>query len=287
MTSALRPRRSALYLPASNPRAIAKARTLACDAVILDLEDAVAPEAKAQARLAAVEAAQAGGWGGRELVVRVNALSTPWGADDLAAVAGGGFAAVLIPKLEGPGDLDAYARALDSCGASAVPPLWAMVETAAALFALEPLAARARDLPLAALVVGTNDLALETGWRLTPARAPFAPALAMTVAAAHRHGLAAVDGVFNGLDDLEGLAAECAQGAAFGFDGKTLIHPAQIDAAHAAFSPSEHEVEHARAVVAAFADPAAQGRGAVRVGGAMAERLHLEAARRLLARGEP
>lgn len=273
-----RPRRSALYLPASNPRAVAKARGLACDVVVLDLEDAVAPEAKVEARAAAVQAARAGGWAGRELVLRVNGLSTPWGADDLAAAAGAGFDAVLAPKIAGPADLDPYAAAL---GAT---PLWAMVETAAVVFALAPLAARARDTPLAALVVGANDLALETGWRLAPGRAAFLPALAMTVAAAHQHGLAALDGVFNGLDDAPGLAAECAQGAELGFDGKTLIHPAQVEPANAAFSPGAEAVAHARAVVAAFADPAAAAMGAVRVEGRMAERLHLEAARRLLAR---
>ena len=272
-----RPRRSALYLPASNARALAKARELPCDVVILDLEDAVAPEAKGEARAAAAAAARED-WGGRELVVRVNGLSTPWGEADLAAVAGAPFDAVLAPKIAGPGDLDAYAAALGG------RPLWAMVETAAALFALEPIAARARDTGLAALVVGTNDLALETGWRLAPGRAAFLPALAMTVAAARLHGLAVLDGVFNGLDDEAGLAAECAQGAELGFDGKTVIHPRQIEAASSAFQPSEAELAHARAVVAAFADPAAAGRGAVRLEGRMVERLHLAAAERLLSR---
>ena len=278
MPAPARPRRSVLYLPASNPRAIAKARGLACDAVILDLEDSVAPDAKPQARAAAVEAVRDGGWGGRELVLRVNGLATPWGADDLAAAAGAGFDAVLLPKIAGPADLDPYAAAL---GAT---PLWAMVETAAVVFALAPLAARARDLPLAALVAGTNDLALETGWRLAPGRAAFLPALATMTAAARLHGLAALDGVWNALDDADGLAAECAQAVELGFDGKTLIHPGQVEAANRAFSPSTGEVEAARAVVAAFAAPQAQGCGAIRLDGRMVERLHLAAAERLLAR---
>ena len=273
-----RPRRSALYLPASNPRAVLKARGLPCDVVILDLEDAVAPEAKAEARAAAVAAAGEGGWGGRELVVRVNGLDTPEGQADLEAVRGAGFDAVLLPKVRAVADLDAYARRLGD------QPIWAMVETAAAVFALEPLAARAASLPLEALVVGGNDLALETGWRLAPGRAALAPALALTVAAARLHGLVALDAVFNGLDDREGLARECREGCEFGFDGKTLIHPAQIEPANRAFHPSEGELAHARAVVAAFAAPEAEGRGALRVEDRMVERLHLVAARRLLSR---
>ncbi len=277
-----RPRRSALYLPASNPRAIAKARTLACDVVILDLEDAVAPEAKTAARDAAVAAVGEGGWGGRELVVRVNGLATAWGADDLAAVSAAGPDAVLAPKLAGPADVRAYDAALRRAAASVA--LWAMVETAAAVFALQLLAASAAGTRLAALVLGTNDLAEETGWRLAPGRAAFAPALAMTAAAARMGGLVALDGVFNGLEDGAGLAAECAQGEAFGFDGKTLIHPRQIEAANRAFSPSPEELARARATVAAFEAPAAAGAGALRMDGRMVERLHLDAARRLLSR---
>ena len=238
----------------------------------------MAPDAKAPARAAALQAAAEGGWGRRELVLRVNALATPWGVDDLAAAAGGGFDAVLTPKVTGPADLDPVAAVL---GAT---PLWAMVETAAAVFALEPIAARARDLPLTALVAGTNDLALETGWRLAPGRAAFMPALAMLAAAARLHGLVALDGVWNALDDAAGLATECAQALEVGFDGKTLIHPGQVEVANRAFSPTPDEVQAARAVVAAFAAPGAAGLGAIRLDGRMVERLHLHAARRVLAR---
>ena len=273
MTDALRPRRSALYMPASNPRAIAKARSLDCDVVILDLEDAVAPEAKASARDAAVAAAREGGFGPRELVVRVNALSTPWGADDCAALAEARPAAVLVPKVDDAAAVAAYAERLDGV------PVWAMVETAASVLRLDDLAAA---LGLAVLVMGTNDLAKEMRATPGPDRLPLLGFLAQTVAAARAHGLGVLDGVNNLLDDAEGLAAECAQGARFGFDGKTLIHPAQIDACNAAFSPDATEIARAEAIVAAFADPAAAERGAIRVDGAMVERLHLDQARRTL-----
>ena len=275
-----RRRRSCLFLPASNPRAIAKARTLPCDAVILDLEDAVAPEMKAAARTAAVAAE---GFGARELVVRVNGGDTEWGADDLAALARARVDAVLLPKV---GSVDEVARARAVLGENG-PALWAMVESARGLLALPALAEAAAGLRLVALVAGVNDLALDLRCRPDLARTPLLPALAQIVAAARGGGMAAIDGVLNAIDDPGRLAAECAQGRMWGFDGKSLIHPAQIDAANAAFGPSAEEVAWANAVIAAFADPANVGKGAVRLDGAMVERLHLAEADRVLALASP
>jgi len=274
-------RRSALYLPASNARAIAKARTLACDVVILDLEDAVAPEEKVAARLAAVAAAGEGGFGDRLLVARVNGHDTPWGADDLRAVATAGFDAVLVPKVSSADDIRRYAAAL-GCRAQ----LWAMIETCASVFALDTIAATARDTPLSGLVMGTNDLAKEMRVRPDAARTPFLPFLSFAVAAARAAGLIALDGVFNELDDPDCLAAACAQSVAFGFDGRTLIHPAQIAACNAAFTPTAAELAQAHAIIDAFGAPANANKGAVRVNSAMVERLHLAQARRTVATAE-
>jgi len=272
---AMRPRRSALYLPASNARAIEKARTLACDVVILDLEDAVAPEAKDAARAMAVEAARVGGFGPRELVIRVNGLDTPWGADDLAAVSGAGPDAVLIPKVSAPSDLAPYA------GVGA--PLWAMIETCAAVFALGAIGQASASGQVGVWVIGANDLAKEMRCVPGPDRAPLQPALALSVMAARAHGVSILDGVWNDIADLTGLERECAQGAAFGFDGKTLIHPSHLAAANAAFTPDPQAVAWARTVVAAFDSPESAGKGVLKVEGRMVERLHLAQAQRLIA----
>jgi citrate lyase subunit beta / citryl-CoA lyase len=276
-----RPRRSALYMPASNARAVEKARTLACDVVILDLEDAVAPEMKPEARAAAVAAVKAGGFGRRELVIRVNGLSTPWGADDLAAAAEAGPDAVLVPKIGGAADVAAYDAAL--ARAPARTRLWAMIETCPAVFALMPIAAAAAHTRLSAFVMGINDLAKEMRARQTPNRAAFVPFMAMAVAAARAHGLVALDGVHNEIDDLALLETSCRQAAELGFDGRSLIHPSHLAICNAAFAPPADEVAWAGAVVQAFADPANEGRGALRVAGRLAERLHLGEAERLLA----
>lgn len=268
-----RPRRSALYLPASNPRAIAKARTLACDMAILDLEDAVAPEAKADARAAAVAAVADGGFGARELMVRVNPLDSPWGPDDCLALRGCGVA-VLLPKVDDAAAVGRYHLLLEGA------PLWAMVETPRAALRPDELA-DARG--LTGLVMGTNDLAKDMRARPGPDRLPLLGFLANAVAAARSHGLAILDGVCNALDDADRFAAECAQGAAFGFDGKTLIHPDQIAAANAAFAPDADEIAEAERIVAAFAAPGAADKGAIRVDGKMVERLHLDQAQRTLA----
>lgn len=275
-------RRSVLFMPASNPRAMAKARALACDAVILDLEDAVAPEAKAVAREAAVAAA-AEGFGARACAVRINALDTPWGREDAAALAGAaGVAAVVLPKVSRAADLVALRDVLGADG----PPIWAMIETCEAIVRLGEIVAAAGASGLALLIAGTNDLAKDMRCRPDAARTPLLPALTQMVIAARAAGLTVLDGVCNALGDDTRLAAECAQGAMLGFDGKTLIHPGQIDAANAAFAPSAEAIAWARQVVAAFAAPAAAGLGAIRLDGAMVERLHLAEAERLLALAE-
>jgi citrate lyase subunit beta / citryl-CoA lyase len=277
-----RPRRSALYMPASNHRAVEKARSLACDVVILDLEDAVLPDAKSAARADAATAVKASGFGRREVVIRVNALSTPWGEADLAAAAEAGPHAVLAPKIRSPDDIAAYDRAL-----AAAPPhtrLWAMIETPQAILAIDAIAGAPSR--LAALVMGVNDLAKEIGARQTPGREPFQAALALSVMAARAHGLAVLDGVHNEIDDLAALEAVCRQGAEFGFDGKTLIHPSHLAICNAAFTPAPAEVAWARAVIAAFDAPENTGKGALRVEGRLAELLHRDQAVGLVAIAE-
>ncbi len=271
----VRPRRSALYLPASNQRAIAKARELPCDVIILDLEDAVAPDAKADARAQAVAALGEGGFGDREVVVRVNGLDTDWGEADLSALSRSRPAAVLVPKIAAAQDIAAYRSKLGG-----TIPLWAMVETAASLFRLDEIAGAEG---LEGFVMGTNDLAKETGARLGGERLPFVGALGLAVAAARAHGIVVIDGVFNDIDDEQGFAAEARQAVDFGFDGKTLIHPRQIAPCNAAFSPDAAEVAWSRRILAAFDEPENASKGAIRVDGKMVERLHLHRARSVLA----
>jgi citrate lyase subunit beta/citryl-CoA lyase len=262
-------------MPASNARAVAKARGIGCDVVILDLEDAVAPEEKVAARAQAVAAVREGGFGTRELVVRVNGTGTPWGSDDLRALAAARPDAVLVPKVDGAADVAAAHAVLGGA-----VPVWAMVETARSLLHTAEIAAAPG---LAALVMGTNDIAKELGMRPDPARTPFLGFLAQTVAAARAHRRIVLDGVYNAIGDVDGFARECAQGAAFGFDGKTLIHPTQVAPCNAAFSPDPAAIAWAETIVRAFAAPDAAGRGAIRVDGQMVERLHLDMARRTLA----
>lgn len=282
--SAEQPRRSALYLPASNLKAIAKARTLSCDIVILDLEDAVAPEMKEEARRAAVSALEEGGFGRREVAIRVNGLDTPWGSDDLAAIATSGADAVLVPKIDGPADIARYEAALSEAPSSL--QLWAMIETCASVFALEPIAAMAKTGRLSLWIMGTNDLAKEMRAQLTPERTPFLPFLSMAVAAARAHGLTVLDGVCNEFRDMDVFVEEARQGLLFGFDGKSVIHPSQIEPCNAVFSPGEHELAWARGVIEAFALPENRHKGVIRVDGKMTEILHLEQARRLVAVAE-
>ena len=266
--------RSCLYLPASNARAVDKARTLDCDVAILDLEDAVAPDMKTEGRAAALAAIRDGGFGPR-LGVRINGLDTEWGEADLEALSATDVSLVIAPKIESAEAVRAVADRLP-----AGTDLWVMIETPAAVLRLDAIAGAGGA--LSGLMLGVNDLSKGLGTRSSPDREPLKVWMAATVAAARAHGLLALDGVFNALDDAEGLAAECTQGALYGFDGKSLIHPSQIAAANAAFSVSDAEAAKARAIVEAFA--AAPDRGALRVNGGMVERLHLEAAQALLAR---
>jgi citrate lyase subunit beta/citryl-CoA lyase len=275
-----RPRRSALYLPGSNVRAIEKARTLPCDVVILDLEDSVSPEAKPAARALACEAVKAGGFEPREVVVRVNGLDTPWGADDLAAAAAAGPDAILIPKASTPDDI---AQARERAGGV---PLWAMIETSAAVLRLDALGAASAALGVGAWVIGANDLVKEMRCRPADGRAPLLPALSLAVMAARAHGLSILDGVFNDIPDLEGLERESRQGADLGFDGKSLIHPTHLEAANRIFAPPGEDVAWARTVVAAYAAPENAGKGVIKVEGRMVERLHLAQAQRLIALAE-
>lgn len=270
--------RSALFLPASNPRAIAKARQLDSDAVILDLEDAVAPDAKAAARDAAVAAVREGGFGDRLLIVRSNGLDTSWATDDLAALAEIRPAAVLIPKVD---DVAMLANARQALGPGIA--LWAMIETCRGILSLGALAGAAGELGLTCLVAGTNDLAKDMRLPAPPAPEALRPLRVQIVVAARAAGLIALDGVCNAIDATDRLAAECAEGRRLGFDGKTLIHPSQIAAAHQGFGPNEAEIAWARTVVAAFAAPAQAGLGAIRLEGQMVERLHLAEAERVLA----
>ena len=273
-----RPRRSALYLPASNARAIEKSRTLPCDVVILDLEDAVAPDLKTLARTQACAAAREGGFGTRELIIRVNGLETPWGADDLAAAGAAGADAILVPKIAAPADIAAYAGALP-----AAAPIWLMIETCRSLFHLDAIGAMSTASRVCAWVIGSNDLAKEMQCRPGAARTPLIAPLSLAVAAARAHGLAILDGVTNDIDHTDTLALHCAQGSDMGFDGKTLIHPSQIDAANRAFSPNAEEVAWSRTILAAFAAEGAADKGVLRVEGRMVERLHLVRARQIIA----
>ena len=281
----IRPRRSVLYMPGSNARAIEKARTLPVDAVILDLEDSVAPDAKASARAQVAQAVAAGGFGAREVVVRVNGLDTPWHVDDVTAAAHAAPDAILVPKISSPNELDAIGQRLFDLKTDLRTRVWAMIETPLAIFNILALAAEAHDSEtrLSAFVLGTNDLARETRARIVPGRAPMLPWLMSCVAAARIYGIDVLDGVYNDLGDSEGFARECAQGREMGFDGKTLIHPGQIAACNAAFSPSEDEVAQARKVIAAFERPENRDKGVVQLDGCMIERLHADIARRTLA----
>ncbi len=278
-----RPRRSALYMPAANARALRKARELDADCVILDLEDSVAPEAKAEARAQAAGAIREGGFGGREVVLRLNGFATPWGAEDLDAALALMPDAILLPKVQAAEDVLRVAHRLPAGSATR---LWAMIETPRGVLealAITDAVRRGTD-RLAVLVLGLNDLAKETGLRQLPGRAGMLPWITTVLAAARANGLDLLDGVCNEIGDAERLRAECEQARDLGLDGKTLIHPAQIAICNAAFTPAAQEIAWARAVVAAFGDPRHAGAGVIRLDGRMVERLHLEMAQRLLRR---
>jgi citrate lyase subunit beta/citryl-CoA lyase len=281
----VRPRRSVLYMPGSNARAIEKARTLPVDGIILDLEDAVAPSAKEAARNQVVNAVKAGGFGRREVFVRVNGIDTPWHADDLAAVAQCGPDAILVPKIGAVAQLERVGQRLLDMKVDLKTRVWAMIETPEAIFNIHALAAEAHDSEtrLAGFVMGTNDLAKETRARIVPGRAPMLSWLARCLLAAHAHKIDILDGVYNDIGNAAGFAAECAQGRDMGFDGKTLIHPSQIEPCNAAFSPSANEIAEARKIIAAFDKPENADKGVIDLDGRMVERMHADIARRTVA----
>lgn len=285
MHSDIRPRRSVLFMPGSNARALEKGRTLPADAIVIDLEDAVAPDAKAEARAQAAAAIKAGGFGPREVALRANAPDTPWFEADLAAAAQSGADAVAVPKISNPETLVTIGRRLDALGAPRSLKVWAMIETPLAVLRAERIALAARDpvTRLAVLMMGTNDLSKETGARIVPGRAPMLAWLSTCVLAAKAAGIGILDAVWNDFRDIDGFAAECAQAADLGFDGKTLIHPSQIPAANAAFTPPANEVEEARRVIEVFARPENAGIGVLQLDGRMYERMHADIARKTVA----
>jgi citrate lyase subunit beta/citryl-CoA lyase len=289
MQESFRPRRSALYMPGSNARALEKAKSIAADVLILDLEDSVAPDAKATARDLVVAAVKAGGFGKREVVVRVNGDGTPWHEDDLKAAAAVETDAILIPKVSTGDALVATARKLESFGWKPRTRLWAMMETPLGVLnagAIAAVGAAASQIRLTALVLGTNDLAKETRAVMTADRLPMLSWLMTCVAAARAHGLDILDGVYNNFRDIDGCRAEAEQGRLLGMDGKTLIHPDQVAVANAVFSPSAAAIAEAEKIVAAFAMPENAGRGVITLEGRMVERLHADMARRTVAIAE-
>lgn len=276
-----RPRRSVLYMPGANARALDKARALPADALILDLEDSVAPDAKEEARTRVAEAVAAGGYGHREVTVRVNAPGTPWHADDLRAAAEAGPDAVVVPKVDDPGTVTAVVAALEAAGAPDRTAVWAMLETPAAVLDARRIAAASARLTV--LVMGTNDLAKELRAAHVPGRAPLLAALSSALLAGRAEGRVVLDGVYNDVQDLDGFTAETRQARDLGFDGKTLIHPKQIEPCNRVFTPAAEDVDRARRILEAFDQATSQGRGVVTVDGRMIENLHVEEARRLLA----
>jgi citrate lyase subunit beta / citryl-CoA lyase len=282
----IRPRRSVLYMPGSNARALEKARTIAADALILDLEDAVAPDAKALARDQVCAAVKAGGYGPRELVIRINALDTPWGKDDLAAAVAASPDAILLPKPGTGADITHVSQALARTPEKT--RLWAMVETPLAILNVQDIAAASRQpgARLACFVMGTNDLVKETRADLSTSRRPALYWLSATVTAARAYSLDVLDGVYNNFKDVDGFRRECVHGRALGFDGKTLIHPDQVAISNEVFAPPEADVAWARKIIAAFDQPEHKGKGVITVDGRMVELLHAEMARRTVAIAE-
>lgn len=281
----VRPRRSVLYMPGANKRALEKAKTLPADSLILDLEDSVAPEAKAQARDSVCAAVKAGGYGHRELVIRVNAIETPWGMDDLRAAVAAVPDAILVPKVSQPGDIVTAAKVLGSVHAPGKTRLWAMMETPKSMLNAREIAALGTEPEhrLACLVMGTNDLLKESRARALHNRIAVVPWLAMTLVAARAFGLDILDGVYNDFRDDEGFREECEHGRTLGMDGKTLIHPSQVTPCNEIFSPTDEEVTWSRAIIAAFDKPENDHKGVITVDGKMVERLHLAMAERTVA----
>ena len=281
MSKSVRPRRSVLYMPGANTRALEKARTLPADALIFDLEDAVAPDAKEAARANVVAAAQSKTYGKREIAIRCNGLGTPWGKSDIEAIAKSGADAVLVPKVESAAEVASVVGLLDAAGAPSSMAVWAMMETPKGILRADEVAGSHPRLTL--FVMGTNDLVKDMRARHTPLRLPMVTALGLGMLAARAHGLTILDGVYNDIQDAEGFRAVCQQGLEMGFDGKTLIHPSQVEPCNDVFAPSAAELEMAGRIVAAFKAAQAEGKGVVTVDGRMIENLHVEQAERALA----
>ncbi|MGQ3298271.1 HpcH/HpaI aldolase/citrate lyase family protein [Reyranella sp.] len=281
MSKSVRPRRSVLYMPGANTRALEKARTLPADALIFDLEDAVAPDAKEAARANVVAAAQSRGYGKREIAIRCNGLATPWGAADITAIAKSGADAVVVPKVESAAEVASVIGLLDAAGAPESMAVWAMMETPKGILRAEEVAGAHPRLTL--FIMGTNDLVKDMRARHTPMRLPMITALGLGMLAARAHGLTILDGVYNDIQDAEGFRAVCQQGLEMGFDGKTLIHPTQVEPCNEVFAPSAAELEMAAKIVTAFKAAQAEGKGVVTVDGRMIENLHVDQAERALA----
>ncbi|HEX7791964.1 MAG TPA: CoA ester lyase [Afipia sp.] len=281
----IRPRRSVLFMPGSNARALDKARNLPADGVILDLEDSVAPDAKPVARDQIAEAVAAKGFGRREIIIRINNLDSPWWQDDLAMAAAARPDGILVPKISSPDDVKKLEERLRALKADLAICLWAMIETPIGVLSAQQIAATARegDKRLAGFIMGPNDIARETRMRMLPGRAAMLPLFAHCILAARAYGLEILDGPYNDISDVAGFAKECAQGRDMGFDGKTLIHPGQIDAANAAYTPPAEEIARARKIMGVFDLPENASKGVVQLDGQMVERLHVEMAKRTIA----
>jgi len=282
MTAVARPRRSVLYMPGSNARALEKARSIPADALILDLEDAVAPDAKAEARTQVADAVRQGGYGKREIIIRVNGLATEWGEADIEAAVAAGPDGILVPKISSAEDVDAASSLLDKAGAGATLQLWAMMETPIAMLQAQSIAAKALDTRMTTWVMGTNDIAKELRCAHTPDRQPMMTSLGLCMLAARAYGLTILDGVYNDIKNESGFAAICEQGRDLGLDGKTLIHPSQVGPCNTTFSPDEAEVAFSRQVIDAFKQPENSGKGVIKVDGKMVELLHAEIAERVV-----
>ena len=281
----IRPRRSLLFMPGSNARALEKGRVLPADGLILDLEDSVAPEAKAAAREQIAKAVAADGYGGRELLIRINGLDTPWWSDDVAMAGHAALDGILVPKISTVDDLRAITDRLVEVGADPSLKVWAMIETARAVLDADKLAATVHEhgSRLGGFVFGPNDISRETRIRMRPGRAAMLPMITHCILAAHAHGLEMLDGPYSDFSNADGFAQECLQARDLGFDGKTLIHPAQIETCNAVFTPPAEEIAEARKIIAAFDLPENAVRGAIQIDGRMVERLHAEMARRTIA----
>jgi citrate lyase subunit beta/citryl-CoA lyase len=281
MSEDLRPLRSVLYMPGSNERALEKAKTIPADALILDLEDAVAPDAKDSARALVCAAVASGAYGGKIVTIRVNGLDSAWHADDVKAAVAAGPAAIVVPKVNSAEEVRAIEASLDAAGAGPQVAIWAMIESPAAVLHVQEIAAASSR--LTTLIMGTNDLIKEMRGLLTPGRPALLTPLSMALLGARAAGVAIIDGVFMDVKDTAGLIAECEQGKVMGFDGKTLIHPGQVEPTNEVFSPSAAEIEHAGAVIAAFDEAVAAGKGVATLNGKLIENLHVDEARRVLA----